>query len=632
MKLRIVASALLAALVLAALAPVATAVEEYTPYEARFAKTVSLIVNVTHSFTMLYNPSPKSSVTFTYRPPHDVVLYDVRVINTSDLSQVSVTVYIDGEAVTLPAKLDGGVTHEIKLDWGAPADTSLYPLDVDLNFTYAWNTTAEYVFEIGKDGGYRARLALSLEYEPDLGLETGWTDALVTDATIDVGMAIGSVSVSGPNVDVYRAEDSKVTVMVSGKDVDVDISAVVTPGSLTYGTEYALKEILVGVELGAKISSTYVMLLRGGKFALIDKVSEPHEWKAVVAYNKTWTREYPVGSIEFPDVGRAKLFLLLVKRVEGTQVYGHTPKYYAMMVDVDTVDVGEVTIKYEVVDDSGQPVTEITPRVNGFEEGEVVRPGVHDLVVKANGVVLGRFSDKETVDHYDGSTIYSGLGAQSDIDVDVGKRAGEVTVKYTLYTEEPANSYVSRVYSFAAVTADVETPTVVVITASKPVIAKIERGVASVEGETVGEIEFTEANGWLLFDVTTSDSYHVRLWTRLTVKVFKDGQPVEGAKVEILDANYNVVATRYTDSEGKAVFMLEPEARYTVQVTSGREVTSKTITLMRDSELAFTVTEAPPRVIVSLNTVLLLVVIAIIIVAAAIIYMVWRLRGGVVIE
>ena len=126
----------------------------------------------------------------------------------------------------------------------------------------------------------------------------------------------------------------------------------------------------------------------------------------------------------------------------------------------------------------------------------------------------------------------------------------------------------------------------------------------------------------------------VEVWLQayLTVSV-KDakGSPVAGATVNVYDATGTRVASKVTDKSGAASFTLIPGV-YTVEVVSGSEVDSQTISLGDDAALAFTVTEVPKAPIITVDVALLaLLVLAAILVVLVAIY-VLRSRSAIVVE
>lgn len=125
---------------------------------------------------------------------------------------------------------------------------------------------------------------------------------------------------------------------------------------------------------------------------------------------------------------------------------------------------------------------------------------------------------------------------------------------------------------------------------------------------------------------------NLTLQTTLTAVVTSGGKPVQGASVNIYNAAGSLIASKSTGSDGKAVFTLEPGAVYTVEVVSGTETQTTTVTLTDDTTVEFTVTQVPQRPLISVDVALLAMLAISFVLLLIVAYYVATSRKAVVIE
>jgi len=250
-------------------------------------------------------------------------------------------------------------------------------------------------------------------------------------------------------------------------------------------------------------------------------------------------------------------------------------------------------------------------------EGDLTKVGMYPLSFVVNGVTVGTLTNTEKV-YIDGTVSTIGTYTVTET-----QDWYNVSITYNVVVNGLTHPHVDKVYTFEPVS--IATGKVyLTLSASKPFLLHSIRKVVRITGTSVGDINIG-SNGDVYFaGVTTSDTYTVKLATKLLVKNIYNGQPVD-AKVTVYDTKGNVIA----QNTGKQVtFDLEPLVTYLVQGDNGAEKLSKSVYLSDDMEVDFTYSTEPAFQIPM--DYIYLAFFAII--TFAILYLVWKIRRGVSIE
>lgn len=250
--------------------------------------------------------------------------------------------------------------------------------------------------------------------------------------------------------------------------------------------------------------------------------------------------------------------------------------------------------------------------------GDLTKVGMYPLDFIVGGVTVGTLTNTEKV-YIDGTVSTIGTYTVTET-----SDTYNVTITYNVVVNGLTHPYVDKVYTFE--TASISTDKVyLTVTATKPFLLHSTRKIMRITGSSVGDINIGTNNDIYFAGVTTSDTYTVKLATKLLVKNLYDGKPVS-AKVTVYDTKGNVIAQA---SGEQVTFDLEPLVTYVVQGDNGVEKQSKTLYLSDDMEVDFTYSTAPAFTIPMDYVYLAFLAI----IAFAILYLVWKLRkGGITVE
>jgi hypothetical protein len=250
--------------------------------------------------------------------------------------------------------------------------------------------------------------------------------------------------------------------------------------------------------------------------------------------------------------------------------------------------------------------------------GDLTKVGMYPLDFIVGGVTVGTLTNTEKV-YIDGTVSTIGTYTVTET-----SDSYNVTITYNVVVNGLTHPYVDKVYTFETVSISTD-KVYLTVTATKPFLLHSTRKVMRITGSSVGDINIGSNNDIYFAGVTTSDTYTVKLATKLLVKNLYEGKPVN-AKVTVYDAKGNVIAQA---SGEQVTFDLEPLNTYVVQGDNGAEKQSKTLYLSDDMEVDFTYSTAPAFTIPMDYVYLAFLAI----IAFAILYLVWKLRkGGITVE
>jgi hypothetical protein len=250
--------------------------------------------------------------------------------------------------------------------------------------------------------------------------------------------------------------------------------------------------------------------------------------------------------------------------------------------------------------------------------GDLTKVGMYPLDFVVGGVTVGTLTNTEKV-YIDGTVSTIGTYTVTET-----SDTYNVSITYNVVVNGLTHPYVDKVYTFETVSISTD-KVYLTVTATKPFLLHSTRKVMRITGSSVGDINIGSNNDIYFAGVTTSDTYTVKLATKLLVKNLYEGKPVS-AKVTVYDAKGNVVAQA---SGEQVTFDLEPLVTYVVQGDNGAEKQSKTLYLSDDMEVDFTYSTAPAFTIPMDYVYLAFLAI----IAFAILYLVWKLRkGGITVE
>jgi hypothetical protein len=293
------------------------------------------------------------------------------------------------------------------------------------------------------------------------------------------------------------------------------------------------------------------------------------------------------------------------------RLYSKDYVYPIINVTVGQVTPKKLSVKYQLVAPEQVPF--------GVKlRGDLTKVGIYPLDFLVNGVTVGTLSNTEKV-YIDGTVSTIGTYTATET-----TDSYNVTISYNVVVNSLTHPYVDKVYTFesASITTD---KVYLTVTATKPFLLHSTRKVTKISGASVGDINVGNSGDIYFAGVTSSDTYTVKLATKLLVKNFYEGKPIS-AKVTVYDNKGNIVA----QSTGEQVtFDLEPLNTYVVQGDNGAEKQSKSLYLSDDMEVDFTYSTAP-----AFQIPLDYVYLAFLgIIASSILYLVWKLRkGGITLE
>jgi hypothetical protein len=286
----------------------------------------------------------------------------------------------------------------------------------------------------------------------------------------------------------------------------------------------------------------------------------------------------------------------------------YSKEYVYPIVNATTGQVTpkKLNVKYELVAPEQVPFT-VKLR------GDLTKVGMYPLDFIVNGVTVGTLTNTEKV-YLDGTVSTIGTYTVTET-----PEAYNVTITYNVVVNGLAHPYVDKVYTFETASISVD-KVYLTVTATKPFLLHSTRKVLRITGTSVGDINIGSNNNIYFAGVTTSDTYTVKLATKLLVKNLYEGKPIS-AKVTVYDTKGNVIAQASGD---QVTFDLEPLVTYVVQGDNNAEKQSKTLYLSDDMEVDFTYTTAPAFAIPMDYVYLAFLAI----IAFAILYLVWKLRTG----
>ena len=293
------------------------------------------------------------------------------------------------------------------------------------------------------------------------------------------------------------------------------------------------------------------------------------------------------------------------------RLYSKDYVYPIINVTMGQVTPKKLNVKYELVAPEQVPFT-VKLR------GDLTKVGMYPLDFIVGGVTVGTLTNTEKV-YIDGTVSTIGTYTVTET-----SDSYNVTITYNVVVNGLTHPYVDKVYTFETVSISTD-KVYLTVTATKPFLLHSTRKVLRITGSSVGDINIGSNNDVYFAGVTTSDTYTVKLATKLLVKNLYGDKPVS-AKVTVYDTKGNVIA-QATGSQ--VTFDLEPLATYVVQGDDGAEKQSKTLYLSDDMEVDFTYSTAPAFQIPMDYVYLAFLAI----IAFAILYLVWKLRkGGITLE
>jgi len=292
------------------------------------------------------------------------------------------------------------------------------------------------------------------------------------------------------------------------------------------------------------------------------------------------------------------------------RLYSKDYVYPIINVTTGQVTPKKLSVKYDLVAPEKLPFT-VKLR------GDLSKVGMYPLDFIVQGTTIGTLTNTEKV-NIDGTV--STIGTYT---VTESQEWYNVSITYNVVVNALTHPYVDKVYTLE--TTSISTDKVyLTVTATKPFLLHSTRKVMRITGTTVGDINIGSANDIYFAGVTTSDTYTVKLATKLLVQNVYEGKPIN-AKVTVYDTKGNIIAQA---SGEKVTFDLEPLVTYVVQGDNGAEKLSKTLYLSDDMQVTFTYTTAPAFTIPMDYVYLAFLAI----IAFAILYLIWKIRKGVSIE
>jgi len=293
------------------------------------------------------------------------------------------------------------------------------------------------------------------------------------------------------------------------------------------------------------------------------------------------------------------------------RLYSKEFVYPIINVSMGQVTPKKLNVNYQLV----------TPEQVPFSvklRGDLTKVGMYPLDFIVGGVTVGTLTNTEKV-YIDGTVSTIGTYTVTET-----SDTYNVTISYNVVVNGLTHPYVDKVYTFETVSISTN-KVYLTITATKPFLLHSTRKVLRITGSSVGDINIGANNDIYFAGVTTSDTYTVKLATKLLVKNLYEGKPVS-AKVTVYDTKGNVIAQA---SGEQVTFDLEPLVTYVVQGDNGAEKQSKTLYLSDDMEVDFTYSTAPAFTIPMDYVYLAFLAI----IAFAILYLVYKLRkGGITVE
>jgi len=292
------------------------------------------------------------------------------------------------------------------------------------------------------------------------------------------------------------------------------------------------------------------------------------------------------------------------------RLYSKDYVYPIINVTMGQVTPKKLNVNYQLVAPEQVPFT-VKLR------GDLTKVGMYPLDFVVGGTTVGTLTNTEKV-YIDGTVSTIGTYAVTET-----SGAYNVTITYNVVVNGLTHPYVDKIYTFETVSISTD-KVYLTVTATKPFLLHSTRKVIRITGSSVGDINIGSNNDIYFAGVTTSDTYTVKLATKLLVTNIYEGKPIN-AKVTVYDTKGNIVAQA---SGEQVTFDLEPLVTYVVQGDNGAEKLSKTLYLSDDMEVTFTYSTAPafqiPMDYVYLGFLA--------IIAFAILYLVWKIRKGVSIE
>ena len=292
------------------------------------------------------------------------------------------------------------------------------------------------------------------------------------------------------------------------------------------------------------------------------------------------------------------------------RLYSKDYVYPIINVTMGQVTPKKLSVKYDLVAPEKLPFT-VKLR------GDLSKVGMYPLDFIVQGTTIGTLTNTEKV-NIDGTVSTIGTYTVTET-----QEWYNVSITYNVIVNGLTHPYVDKVYTLE--TTSISTDKVyLTVTATKPFLLHSTRKVMRITGTSVGDINIGHSNDIYFAGVTTSDTYTVKLATKLLVKNIYEGKPIN-AKVTVYDTKGNIIAQA---SGEQVTFDLEPLVTYVVQGDNGAEKLSKTLYLSDDMEVTFTYTTAPAFQIPMDYVYLAFLAI----IAFAILYLVWKLKKGVTIE
>jgi hypothetical protein len=250
--------------------------------------------------------------------------------------------------------------------------------------------------------------------------------------------------------------------------------------------------------------------------------------------------------------------------------------------------------------------------------GDLSKVGMYPLDFIVGGVTVGTLTNTEKV-YIDGTVSTIGTYTVTET-----SDTYNVTISYNVVVNGLTHPYVDKVYTFETVSISTD-KVYLTVTATKPFLLHSTRKVMRITGTSVGDINIGSSNDIYFAGVTTSDTYTVKLATKLLAQNIYEGKPIS-AKVTVYDSKGNVIAQA---TGAQVTFDLEPLVTYVVQGDNGAEKQSKTLYLSDDVQVTFTYTTAPAFTIPMDYVYLAFLAI----IAFAILYLVYKLRkSGITLE
>jgi len=603
---------------LLAILPFAQATPDYPTYTKELSATGRLPVVFTTKITLTNNTVSGLTMSFYYQPSLTGYITDIT-------SGAGGTVKIDDATPSYPYYVEAGKSYKISVEYSSSVSSDT----VEVTFNTLYNTTVKVVGKIDSEGETTTQASVVLKFTASA---SPITDGMsLTISSTDAGVDFGSITITEVSFTQTTTSISK-----SGGAVYFTVNGGSVDGTLTVAYSLALTLTDVDVYDYVKketltnfISSVYSYIAKGHSFGYLKKNENITEGAVVMSFKDGAVKSYSYSNWKFESTGICIVFSLFVEKSEfSPSLTGFTLSKQGEGVYIksltENVTVLQPNIILETVCEDPVEIR-ITGKTSGF-----IDAGIYALEVYINNRLVSTIPSTEKILSY--PDTYEGFGYIDSSDVDTEDYLLNVTIRYTLAKQMLSYDHFKYIlYIYGTPSVSEVSKLILSVTADRLVLVKTDKDPIAVEDVDGNPVEFGYGEGFVVFNGSGKTIY-IKLPATLTVKVSYKGEPLTGATVEIYNTGGSLLFKK-TTKNGVATFNVEPNLTYIVKVISGEDTQSKTVTIVDDTTLSFTVTSKPSlwdRLGLTLTEFLLLLLL-IIIVVMGIVFLV-KLRGGLRIE